>query len=165
MAPQFFLQFVPVARQVGFQMAQPPGRQLLDARAIDAHTISDLSDDLQPPLQSLQSALLLLHLLLPPRLSAGQCKEARLLRARLLKARCLPFDEVFNPILDALSLLMLALDLGSKGCVTAEFDLGRVQQCSLLCMLSLGSPEQHIGQSFGVERRAGCLLGSSRLLL
>eukprot|EP01133_Synstelium_polycarpum_P022060 gene22059-26488_t len=102
---------IPLAGQPGIPGTQLARGQFLDARRVHTHAVAHLPHQFQAAQQALHGFLLLLHLLLPLRARDGKCQQARLLHLRALQARCLRLDQVFQPVLDALDLLVLGLDL------------------------------------------------------
>lgn len=128
--------------------------QFLDARRVHAHAVAHLPHQFQAAQQALHGFLLLLHLPLPMRARGGKCQQAGLLHLRALQARRLRLDQVFQPVLDALDLLVLGLDLRRQRRAILHRHRGGIQHCRLLKLLVHYLVQLRIGLHLGPSARA-----------
>ena len=128
--------------------------QFLDARRVHAHAVAHLPHQFQAAQQALHGFLLLLHLPLPMRARGGKCQQAGLLHLRALQARCLRLDQVFQPVLNALDLLVLGLDLRRQCRAILGVQRGGIQHCRLLQLLVRCLVELRVSLHLGAAPRA-----------
>ena len=107
--------------------------------------------------------MLLLHLLLPLNALAGQRQHARLSQLRALQTRRLRFDQVLQPVLDALDLFVLGLHLRRQRSAIPRFKRHGLQHRRLLQLLARCLIKLAIGLHLGVAA-ARASLGAGALL-